>query len=135
MKRFNTEDKYKVFLLSTRAGGLGINLTGADTCIIYDSDWNPHQVRCCMHSVHFVVVAWLYAGCRDAYARSHLRLPLVHERRISRPWIAVTGSASRSPSWSSVWPRHTVWKASCCAEPTPSSCSKDWYVLFSMVFQ
>lgn len=28
-----------VFILSTRAGGLGINLTAADTCIIYDSDW------------------------------------------------------------------------------------------------
>lgn len=28
-----------IFLLSTRAGGLGINLTAADTCILYDSDW------------------------------------------------------------------------------------------------
>ena len=32
-----------VFLLSTRAGGQGITLTAADTCIIYDSDWNPQN--------------------------------------------------------------------------------------------
>ena len=37
MHRFNTDLKCRVFLLSTRAGGLGINLTAADTCIIYDS--------------------------------------------------------------------------------------------------
>lgn len=30
-----------IFILSTRSGGVGINLTGADTVIFYDSDWNP----------------------------------------------------------------------------------------------
>ena len=41
--RFNETDEVNIFLLSTRAGGLGINLTAADTCIIFDSDWNPQQ--------------------------------------------------------------------------------------------
>ena len=38
---FQTKPEIFVFLLSTRAGGLGINLTAADTVIFYDSDWNP----------------------------------------------------------------------------------------------
>jgi SNF2 family DNA or RNA helicase len=41
MQRFNSNPKIFVFILSTRSGGVGMNLTGADTVIFYDSDWNP----------------------------------------------------------------------------------------------
>lgn len=37
----NSNDKHNIFLLSTRAAGLGINLVGADTVVLFDSDWNP----------------------------------------------------------------------------------------------
>jgi len=41
MERFNADSRIFCFILSTRSGGLGVNLTGADTVIFYDSDWNP----------------------------------------------------------------------------------------------
>lgn len=41
MERFNSDKRIFAFILSTRSGGVGVNLTGADTVIFYDSDWNP----------------------------------------------------------------------------------------------
>ncbi|XP_011041789.1 PREDICTED: ATP-dependent DNA helicase DDM1-like isoform X2 [Populus euphratica] len=53
IEEFNDENsQYRIFLLSTRAGGLGINLTSADTCILYDSDWNPQMDLQAMDRCH-----------------------------------------------------------------------------------
>jgi len=46
-----TYDRF-VMLLSTRAGGLGLNLTAADTVIIFDSDWNPQNDLQAMARAH-----------------------------------------------------------------------------------
>jgi len=53
IQHFNAEDSEDFcFLLSTRAGGLGINLMTADTVIIYDSDWNPQADLQAMARAH-----------------------------------------------------------------------------------
>ncbi|KAH9410760.1 putative SNF2 protein [Ordospora pajunii] len=51
IKDWQTNDRF-IFLLSTRAGGLGINLTAADTVIFYDSDWNPTADQQAMDRAH-----------------------------------------------------------------------------------
>ncbi|KAG4302027.1 hypothetical protein PCK1_001702 [Pneumocystis canis] len=51
-EKFNNDPRIFVFILSTRSGGLGINLTGADTVIFYDSDWNPSMDRQCQDRCH-----------------------------------------------------------------------------------
>ncbi|KAK9829749.1 hypothetical protein WJX72_007671 [[Myrmecia] bisecta] len=52
VRAFQTQPDIFVFLLSTRAGGLGINLTAADTVIFYDSDWNPTMDMQAMDRAH-----------------------------------------------------------------------------------
>ncbi|KAJ8598993.1 hypothetical protein CTAYLR_009472, partial [Chrysophaeum taylorii] len=47
--------RIKVFIMSTRAGGLGINLQTADTCILYDSDWNP-QADLQVHTIYLAQI-------------------------------------------------------------------------------
>ncbi|KAK0615028.1 chromatin-remodeling complex ATPase-like protein [Bombardia bombarda] len=50
---YNKPDSEKfVFLLTTRAGGLGINLTSADIVVLYDSDWNPQADLQAMDRAH-----------------------------------------------------------------------------------
>ncbi len=52
IESFSNNKNYNIFLLSTRAGGLGINLTAADTVIMFDSDWNPQQDLQAMDRAH-----------------------------------------------------------------------------------
>ena len=53
MEEYNAPNSKKfVFLLSTRAGGLGINLQTADTVILFDSDWNPQMDLQAMDRAH-----------------------------------------------------------------------------------
>jgi helicase SWR1 len=50
--RFNEDKSILAFILSSRSGGLGINLTGADTVIFYDLDWNPAMDAQCQDRAH-----------------------------------------------------------------------------------
>jgi SWI/SNF-related matrix-associated actin-dependent regulator of chromatin subfamily A member 5 len=52
IEAFMTTNDHFLFLLSTRAGGLGINLTAADIVIIYDSDFNPQMDLQAMDRAH-----------------------------------------------------------------------------------
>lgn len=51
-ERFNVDTRIFVFIASSRSGGVGINLTGADTVIFYDSDFNPQMDRQCEDRAH-----------------------------------------------------------------------------------
>ncbi|BAM39621.1 DEAD-box family helicase [Theileria orientalis strain Shintoku] len=52
VNRFNENTKIFLFISSTRSGGVGITLTGADTVIFYDTDWNPAIDRQAMDRCH-----------------------------------------------------------------------------------
>ena len=87
--RFNSDPDVFVFLLSTRAGGQGINLASADTVIIYDSDWNPQmdiqaQDRC--HRIgqkrSVVVYRFIAANTVDSKILMRARSKLFLERLV-----------------------------------------------------
>lgn len=61
IQNFNSTDDTFVFLLSSRAGGQGLNLTSADTVIFYDHDFNPQVSH--QHSVNLWIAFTGVAGC------------------------------------------------------------------------
>ena len=89
-----------IFLLSTRAGGLGLNLQAADTCIIYDSDWHaPRGFRPLRSGARArpkwtLVSEGLSQRCSDPAPSAGTR------RRMRRRWRACTASGRRARSWS-----------------------------------
>lgn len=80
MERFNADRRIFCFILSTRSGGVGVNLTGADTVVFYDSDWNPTmdaqaQDRC--HRIGQTRDVHIYRYCRtDTQVKKRQRLRL-----------------------------------------------------------
>lgn len=112
--RFNsTESQSFVFLLSTRAGGLGINLATADTVIIYDSDWNPHNDIQVRFQVTSIVNPW---NCTTvSHVRDLLSFNSLTQFILDRPSLELTGSvrpirwwfidSSPGTQWKSVWRR------------------------------
>ncbi|KAJ2450231.1 putative ATPase [Coemansia sp. RSA 2336] len=92
--KFNTDEDIPLFFLTTRSGGLGINLTSADTVVIFDSDWNPQQDLQAQDRVHrigqqrpVIIYRLIIAGSCEggmlacAKAKRKLEKLVIHERK------------------------------------------------------
>ncbi|KAK9451714.1 SNF2 family N-terminal domain-containing protein [Limtongia smithiae] len=93
-----------VFLLSTRAGGLGINLMTADTVIIFDSDWNPQadlQAMARAHRIgqksHVMVYRFVSKDTVEEEVLERARRKMILEYAIISLGITDTSSASKKP--------------------------------------
>ncbi|PIA13295.1 hypothetical protein COEREDRAFT_21143, partial [Coemansia reversa NRRL 1564] len=92
--RFNTSTDIPLFFLTTRSGGLGINLTAADTVVLFDSDWNPQLDLQAQDRVHRIgqknpvlIYRLAIAGSCEipmlerAKTKRRLEKLVIHERR------------------------------------------------------
>jgi len=73
----NNKDKYFIYLLTTRAGGLGVNLATADTVILFDSDFNPHADLQALSRAHRIGTSlFVLGGVHLALAYVYLDRPI-----------------------------------------------------------
>ena len=101
IEKFSEKDSKKfVFLLSTRAGGLGINLTSADTVVLYDSDWNPQVDLQAMDRAHRIG----QTKCVNVYrliTENTVEEKIVERQRVKLKWdhlVILKGKVSQKKS-------------------------------------
>ncbi len=101
---FQTRPEIFVFLLSTRAGGLGINLTSADTVIFYDSDWNPTIDSQAMDRAHRLgqtrQVTVVTGSSRGGTIEERIRKRALQKEEVQRVVIQGGGAASSGVDFS-----------------------------------
>lgn len=83
------ESKYFIFMLSTKAGGLGLNLQAADTVILFDSDWNPQNDEQAMARSHRIgqkqqvlVLRFITTATVEEHVLSTATTKLSHEQMV-----------------------------------------------------
>ncbi|KAK0727502.1 INO80-like protein [Lasiosphaeria miniovina] len=94
---FQTRPEIFIFLLSTRAGGLGINLTSADTVIFYDSDWNPtidSQAMDRAHRLGQTRQVTVYRMITRGTIEERIRKRAMQKEEVQR--VVITGGSSGS---------------------------------------
>jgi len=85
-----------IFLLSTRAGGLGLNLASADTVVMYDSDWNPHadlQALSRCHRIGQAKIVMIYRlVCKFSVEE---RIVMVGKKKLALEHAVVSGLSKK----------------------------------------
>ncbi|CCF60675.1 hypothetical protein KAFR_0L00680 [Kazachstania africana CBS 2517] len=88
IEQFNEKgDNHNIFLLSTRAAGLGINLTAGDTVVLFDSDWNPQVDLQAMDRCHRIgqdKPVIVYRLCCDNTIEHVILTRAANKRRLER---------------------------------------------------
>ncbi|KAJ5099383.1 hypothetical protein N7532_006384 [Penicillium argentinense] len=103
---FQSNPDIFVFLLSTRAGGLGINLTAADTVIFYDSDWNPtidSQAMDRAHRLGQTRQVTVYRLITRGTIEERIRKRALQKEEVQR--VVITGGASGGVDFNTRAPR------------------------------